>query len=164
MKVYEAWKKSLELLNGEREEALFWGEYYDKETQNYKKILGEKSFVLKGTEAELAEQFNMEPPVFAGFIDGANTSLKEQVDLEALEDTTELDMEFEPEKLYYNMLNARAKWLYNLPEWEDVLSKEKRHEILEKWKDENIAKSVKVGRNDPCPCGSGKKYKFCCGK
>ena len=22
----------------------------------------------------------------------------------------------------------------------------------------------KVGRNQPCPCGSGKKYKFCCGK
>ena len=25
-------------------------------------------------------------------------------------------------------------------------------------------KSVKIGRNDPCPCGSGKKYKQCCGK
>ncbi len=25
-------------------------------------------------------------------------------------------------------------------------------------------KSAKVGRNDPCPCGSGKKYKNCCGK
>ena len=25
-------------------------------------------------------------------------------------------------------------------------------------------KSAKVGRNDPCPCGSGKKYKKCCGK
>lgn len=25
-------------------------------------------------------------------------------------------------------------------------------------------KSNKVGRNDPCPCGSGKKYKKCCGK
>ena len=24
--------------------------------------------------------------------------------------------------------------------------------------------SGKVGRNDPCPCGSGKKYKHCCGK
>ena len=24
--------------------------------------------------------------------------------------------------------------------------------------------SVKVGRNDPCPCGSGKKYKNCCGR
>lgn len=80
MKVYEAWKKSLELMNSEREEAIFWGGYYDKETQNYKKILGEKLFALKGTEAELAEQFNMEPAMFAGFIDGANTSLKEQVD------------------------------------------------------------------------------------
>jgi SEC-C motif domain protein len=26
------------------------------------------------------------------------------------------------------------------------------------------AKSHKVGRNDPCPCGSGQKYKKCCGK
>ena len=25
------------------------------------------------------------------------------------------------------------------------------------------ARSTKVGRNDPCPCGSGKKFKFCCG-
>ena len=26
------------------------------------------------------------------------------------------------------------------------------------------AKTVKIGRNDPCPCGSGKKYKKCCGR
>ena len=26
------------------------------------------------------------------------------------------------------------------------------------------SKSTKVGRNDLCPCGSGKKYKNCCGK
>jgi len=25
-----------------------------------------------------------------------------------------------------------------------------------------LAAGVKVGRNDPCPCGSGKKYKKCC--
>ena len=25
-------------------------------------------------------------------------------------------------------------------------------------------KSEKIGRNSPCPCGSGKKYKNCCGK
>ena len=24
-------------------------------------------------------------------------------------------------------------------------------------------KKKKIGRNDPCPCGSGKKYKKCCG-
>jgi preprotein translocase subunit SecA len=26
-----------------------------------------------------------------------------------------------------------------------------------------VVKGQKVGRNDPCPCGSGKKYKKCCG-
>ncbi|RME69279.1 MAG: hypothetical protein D6778_00735, partial [Nitrospirae bacterium] len=26
-----------------------------------------------------------------------------------------------------------------------------------------VRKGKKVGRNDPCPCGSGKKYKKCCG-
>jgi len=25
-------------------------------------------------------------------------------------------------------------------------------------------KTKKIGRNDPCPCGSGKKYKYCCGR
>jgi uncharacterized protein YecA (UPF0149 family) len=28
----------------------------------------------------------------------------------------------------------------------------------------NLTTRMKVGRNDPCPCGSGKKYKKCCGK
>ena len=27
-----------------------------------------------------------------------------------------------------------------------------------------VRDTPKVGRNDPCPCGSGKKYKKCCGK
>ena len=33
-----------------------------------------------------------------------------------------------------------------------------------KEKEKRQVKSNKVGRNDPCPCGSGKKYKQCCGK
>ena len=31
-------------------------------------------------------------------------------------------------------------------------------------KPEPVRVTQKVGRNDPCPCGSGKKYKKCCGK
>ena len=27
-----------------------------------------------------------------------------------------------------------------------------------------VRKGAKIGRNDPCPCGSGKKYKNCCGR
>jgi SWIM/SEC-C metal-binding protein len=36
-------------------------------------------------------------------------------------------------------------------------------EILMNWPTPQVAEK-KVGRNDPCPCGSGKKYKKCCGK
>jgi preprotein translocase subunit SecA len=30
--------------------------------------------------------------------------------------------------------------------------------------EKSVVNLKKVGRNDPCPCGSGKKYKHCCGK
>ena len=33
----------------------------------------------------------------------------------------------------------------------------------DKKSNEPIVKGKKIGRNDPCPCGSGKKYKKCCG-
>ena len=48
------------------------------------------------------------------------------------------------------------KFLFNL---NIVVSNEK-----EAPKEEKIIKSKKVGRNDKCPCGSGKKYKHCHGK
>lgn len=35
-------------------------------------------------------------------------------------------------------------------------------QIFRKMERDKPAKKVKIGRNDPCPCGSGKKYKFCC--
>ena len=31
-------------------------------------------------------------------------------------------------------------------------------------KPEPIRKGPRIGRNAPCPCGSGKKYKHCCGR
>ncbi|MCK5763193.1 MAG: SEC-C domain-containing protein, partial [Clostridiales bacterium] len=34
----------------------------------------------------------------------------------------------------------------------------------DKKKIESVTKKAKVGRNDPCPCGSGLKYKKCCGR
>ncbi|HHL2060062.1 TPA: SEC-C metal-binding domain-containing protein, partial [Clostridium perfringens] len=43
---------------------------------------------------------------------------------------------------------------------------EKRREIQFRYRDSKTVRNeeVKVGRNEPCPCGSGKKYKKCCGK
>lgn len=41
-------------------------------------------------------------------------------------------------------------------------------QVLEEIREEKVdpykRPEAKVGRNDPCPCGSGKKYKKCCGK
>ncbi len=34
----------------------------------------------------------------------------------------------------------------------------------ERWIGGTLYKGAKIGANDPCPCGSGKKYKKCCGK
>lgn len=34
---------------------------------------------------------------------------------------------------------------------------------VDEMREEHPAKAVKIGRNEPCPCGSGKKYKKCCG-
>ena len=42
---------------------------------------------------------------------------------------------------------------------------ENQQEAIEQPKVETIRRDdIKVGRNDPCPCGSGKKYKKCCGR
>jgi uncharacterized protein len=36
-------------------------------------------------------------------------------------------------------------------------------DVLQRTQKPEPARSTKIGRNDPCPCGSGKKYKHCCG-
>ena len=40
----------------------------------------------------------------------------------------------------------------------------RHHALGEGRKREPLRKTQRVGRNDPCPCGSGKKYKHCCGR
>ena len=72
---------------------------------------------------------------------------------------------YDDEKLYKNMVAARADWLYGLEEWNDILSEDKRKVLYKEEKlSGTVVKEKKVGRNDPCPCGSGKKYKYCCGR
>jgi len=39
---------------------------------------------------------------------------------------------------------------------------ERLKSIADMLKENRIEKAGKIGRNDPCPCGSGKKYKKCC--
>ena len=72
---------------------------------------------------------------------------------------------YDKEKLYYNMVGCKADWLYELPQWDNLLDEQTRKDLYKKQKlSGTVVKGKKIGRNDPCPCGSGKKYKFCCGK
>lgn len=120
---------------------------------------------VKGTVRELAEKYNMDVMTMVGFLDGINDSLKEANPIETMEEDTEVSLAFDKEKLYKNMVDARADWLYELPQWNDIYDEETRKRLyLEQKKSGTIVKGPKVGRNDPCPCGSGKKYKKCCGK
>ena len=102
--------------------------------------------------------------ILSGFLDGIQTSLKNEIDVEKVDDDTEIYLDIDYEKLYYNMRDAKAKWLFNLSSWKNVLDENQTAQIAREYREANIAHSNKVGRNDPCPCGSGKKYKNCCGK
>ena len=65
--------------------------------------------------------------------------------------------------------------LKSVVQFEDDIEREKTKDLgegkhltaedgKEKVKSQPIVKGYQVGRNDPCPCGSGKKYKNCHGQ
>ncbi len=142
-----------------------WDAYFLVEKGVYEKLLSDPDTEVKGTVRELAEKYNMDVMTMVGFLDGINDSLKEANPIETMEEDTEVSLAFDKEKLYKNMVDARADWLYELPQWNDIYDEETRKRLfLEQRKSGTIRKEKKIGRNDPCPCGSGKKYKKCCGR
>ena len=101
-----------------------------------------------------------------GFLDGISESLTNAPPtLDEVTADREWILDIDWEKLYWNMVKVPAPWLYELPQWEGILSADRRKAIYKKCRARNtVIKEQKVGRNDPCPCGSGKKYKKCCGR
>ena len=166
MSLYQDWKWDIESHSTTPEEQnIYWQEFCEAEQGVYKKILGEQRQVVEGTFKDLAEEFEMPQPWFMGFMDGISESLNES--LGELEDYTEdspVKIDIDYEKLYTNMLKVPAEWLYTLEEWDPILSEDRREQLLKDYKNSKTVHVHKVGRNDPCPCGSGKKYKKCCGK
>ena len=162
MSLYDQWQELCEKERSPQEQSLYWNTYFEAEKQAYKSILLDGKNTIESTIAELAERFEMTKVQVAGFIDGINTSLETEIDLDSLEADVTVKLEIVWESLYVNMLKAKADWLYNLDEWESILSETKRQEIKREYTLSQMATSNKVGRNEDCPCGSGKKYKKCC--
>ncbi|MBN2260441.1 MAG: SEC-C domain-containing protein [Clostridiales bacterium] len=163
MKPYETWKSVAESEMTSEQYAQFWKEYLAQEEEIYKKVLKLDTNIFEGTIKSLAERFEVDEITFTGFLDGINTSLEEELDLDSYELESPIAFVINYEKLYFNMHEAKAKWLYTIKEWDTLLTKEKQKEIKKAHRDSHIVvKKEKIGRNDPCPCGSGKKYKKCC--
>jgi len=165
MGLYTNWTDYVVNYVKENGEAAFWAEYSAVEKSIYTKILANHTAEIKGSVKELAAQYETSSIFFMGFLDGINESLGTALELESIEEDSNLDLKINFEQLYFNMLDAKADYLYQLPQWEAIFSPEKRKEIQRQWRDsKTIINENKIGRNDPCTCGSGKKYKKCCGK
>lgn len=143
----------------------FWDEYFLIERDIYAQLLTNPDEEVTGTVKELAEKYGQEVMTMVGFLDGINDSLKTPNPIETMDEDTTVSLAFDKERLYKNMVDAKADWLYNLPQWDAIFTEEKRKELYRTQKlSHTVIKGKKIGRNDPCPCGSGKKYKHCCGR
>lgn len=165
MSLYKNWTDMVVDYVKAKGENAFWQEYSEIETNIYRDLLAKHKSIVKTTIADLSKKYNTTDEFIMGFVDGINDSLNNPYDLEKVENDTELAFDLNLEKLYFNMLDAKAEYLYTLPQWDGIFSDEKRKEIQKGYKESKIVRNdSKVGRNDLCPCGSGKKYKKCCGK
>lgn len=165
MTILEEWRNlAYEQRRDKKSLDMFWANYFSYEKGIYEQILENFGTPVKGTVKELADKFNVDTMIMTGFLDGINDSLKKQNPIDTMDLDTMVNLDYDKEILYKNMVDAKADWLYELPQWDKLIDKDRR-EVL--YKEQKMAGTVikekKIGRNDPCPCGSGKKYKKCCG-
>lgn len=106
-----------------------WDKYFKEEKVIYEELLENPSNVVTGTVKELADKYNMELKYMVGFLDGINDSLKNPNPIEDMTEDTVVSLDIDLEKLYYNMVEAKAEWLYELPVWDRLLSAERRKEL-----------------------------------
>lgn len=165
MNLYDKWTNMVTEFVKTKGEIAFWDEYKIVELKIYTDILKNKEFSFKSSISDLSNKYEISEEFIVGFVDGINESLCTQIDIENITVDQELEFKIDVDKLYFNMLDAKADYLYSLKEWNDILSEDKIKEITVRWRSSKvIVNSVKIGRNEPCVCGSGKKYKKCCGK
>lgn len=166
MTLLEQWRSKAYDTNADRGKLeAMWAEYFREEKDVYAQLLKNPDEVVTGSVKELAEKYNLSVLHMVAFLDGINDSLKEANPIEEMDEDTVVNLGFDKELLYKNMVAAQADWLYELPEWKEIFDEDKLKALYKEQKaSTTIVKEDKVYPNDPCPCGSGKKYKKCCGK
>ncbi len=163
MSIYEDWLKKAFTSEGKSVDAV-WNVYLPAEQKVYEYILENKVTNINGTVTELCERFDMPVDYVIAFVDGINDILDDKYDVNQLDENSYIEINIDFKKLYKKMVEYRAEHLYTLKQWNNIFD-ETEQKILytEQRNSRTVVKGKKVGRNDPCPCGSGKKYKKCCG-
>lgn len=166
MALLDEWKKiAYDESVGQAELKKIWATYFQAEKEIYAQLLKNPDEVVRGTVRELADRYQVPVLTMTGFLDGINDSLLEKNPIEELEEDTQVNLGFDKALLYKNMVAADAEWLYNLEEWKEIFDDDTRKALYKEQKTSTtIVKDAKIYPNDPCPCGSGKKYKKCCGR
>ena len=154
MKLNEEWKKLWESQTDKTFKE-FWKEYSDAEIAIYTYILSHSDEHLKGNVAELSDKFNCRPVIFAGFLDGIKSSLKKELPDDDVTENTEIELDVDFEKLYYNMWKADASHLYSLDPWDTLLDQEKKKGIIRDYKKSKIyhapdRKSTRLNSSHDC--------------
>lgn len=164
MSLYEDWLKQAYSKDGKSIKSL-WDKYIPLEQAIYEDILENKLTNINTTVKELSEKYNMSNEFICGFIDGINDAITKPISLESLTPTDEIILNIDFEVLYKKMVEYKADHLYSLPQWSNVFDEYKRKALFEEQKKSGtfVRGEGKIGRNDACPCTSGKKYKKCCG-
>lgn len=163
MNLYESWFKKAYTKDGRINEA-FWNDFMPKEQKVYEYILSEKVEKLEGTVKQLGEKFDMSVEYIIGFIDGINDIQPEKIKLDELKEDSQVCININFETLYKKMVEYKADHLYNLPEWKNIFNEEQLKALFKGQRSSTtFIREPKIERNEPCPCGSGKKYKKCCG-
>lgn len=164
MTLYENWLVQAYTKDGSSIPA-YWDKYMPVEQKIYENIIGNNEPVIKGTIEDLAKEAKMPLEQYVGFLDGINESLDNQLVINDLEATTEINVKVDFEDLYKKMVEYKASHLFNLKEWANIFTEEQRNAFYKQQKSSKtvVRDTKKVGRNEPCPCNSGKKYKQCCG-
>ena len=163
MALFDAWKRLAFDPQGQPVKHV-WDAFMEKENNVYANLLINKTNRVEGTIAEVAESFRLTAVQMSQFLHGIHECV-EVPTIEELEENTPLVMEIDFERLYKQMVEYKAEALYKLPEWEGIFTREQQKQFYSEQKRSHtiIRNEAKVGRNDPCPCNSGKKYKKCCG-
>ena len=164
MGLHDAWKRIAFDPQGQPVKHT-WDEFSAKEERIFEELLRDKTTTIEGTVAEVAEKFRITPVQMTQFLDGINECVENVPDIDELEESTPLKLTIEFDKLYKQMVEYKADHLYSLAAWNGIFTPEEQRELYTEQKRSHtiIRNEAKVGRNDPCPCNSGKKYKKCCG-